>query len=149
MKVNLSKQEYRKLLDLVYLGEWMLSANDDQPDPEKAGHLEIAQKIYALARDMGCETLIERSKETGRYMPTRGYDEETPIREYIDDYDSQCFWSELISRLTDRDVEAENRALNRTIESPEDYIRISFPIEEEYDKEFRIHGLRRLKLRDA
>ena len=149
MKIDITKQEYRNLLDLIYLGEWMLGANDSNNSGVGEGHAAVVQKIFSLAAEMGCATLIERSKESGEFFPTREYDENTPVRDHIDAYDEECFWSQLIHRLTDRDLEVENKALGRTIESPEDYIRASHPIEEKYAEEFRNNGLSRIELRET
>ena len=53
MKIEFSKAEYRTLLELLYLAEWMLTAHDDAPDPAKERHYLLCQKIYASAKAMG------------------------------------------------------------------------------------------------
>ena len=149
MKINFTKKEYRLLLDLVYLGEWMLTAHDDVPDPAKEGYEMLIQKIYSHAKELGCESLIEDSKELGSYLPTREYEEGSEIHEHIGRYNSDSFWDELIHRLTDRDVKSESRLQDKEIESAEEYINLSSPIEEKYVKEFEVHGLRRLIIRET
>jgi hypothetical protein len=63
MKIDFNKSEYRLLLDMVYLADWMLTAYDETDDPEKAKYEQLSQKVYSHAKEMGCDSLIE---EIGR-----------------------------------------------------------------------------------
>ena len=149
MKINFTKAEYRVLLDLVYLGEWMLTAHDIGAAPEKGKYEELAQKIYSHAKEMGCESLIERSKEFNKYFPTRQFEEEGAAREFIEDYDDESFWDKLIERLTQRDVDGLTPTMAKEPDSLEEYLKIAAPIEERYATEFSSNGLRRLKISET
>lgn len=102
MKINLTKKEYRELLDLIYLGNWMISANEVEDLDEPNKYQEITQKIYSLAKDYHFDNLIEYSDEFEEYMETSEF-EESEVSEYIEEYDEQNFWETLISRLAERD----------------------------------------------
>src|SRR5258705_12165053 len=103
MKILFTKSEYRTLLDMIYMAEWMLTAFDEQTDPAKAKYEHLAQKIYSHAKEMGWESLVEGSPADNAYFITRKY-EESGVHDLIDDYDSETFWDQLIERLTERDV---------------------------------------------
>ena len=144
MKINFTKKEYRLLIDMVYLADWMLTSHDEVTDPVKEAYEMLTQKIYSCAKEMGCESLIEGSKETDEYYTTLEYEMESGIHDYVDEYNSESFWEELIHRLVERDVEAESNREQNEIDSPEAFWAIAGPIGEEYTKEFESNGLDRL-----
>ena len=70
MKINFTKAEYRTLIEMMYLAEWMLTAHDTRKDPDKRKYAELGQKIYSVSKEMGCEAEIKLSKELNGYFPT-------------------------------------------------------------------------------
>ena len=102
MKINFTKNEFRNLLDLVYLGNWVMTANDTEVDEEKSKYEEITQKVYSLAKDFGYENLIEHDQEFEEYSETAEF-EESEVSHYLEEFEEHCFWETLISRLAERD----------------------------------------------
>jgi len=83
LKINFTKKEYRKLLDLVYLGDMVIDgALDGNVPPE---YNAIREKIYALAKEYACEELIEYDKELDMHFETAKY-EESGVMDYLDSY---------------------------------------------------------------
>ena len=149
MKIEFSKTEYRTLIELLYLAEWVLTAHDEEPDPAKERHYLLCQKLYASAKAMGCDALIENSKELRAFAPTQKLEEMESLRDIIESYNAETFWEQLIERLIERDVTVLLPTLSKEPESPEEYWQIAAPIEERYSTEFSTNGLRRLKISDA
>ena len=86
MKVNFTKKEYRKLLDLVYLGDMVIDgALDGNVPPE---YNAMREKIYALAKEYACEDLIEYDKKLDIHFETVKY-EESEVMDYLDSYNNQ------------------------------------------------------------
>ncbi len=102
MRINFTKREYRRLLELVYLGDWMLNARDVADNPETADHRELRRKLYSYYKDMQCEDLIEPAADD--LYETRQF--EDAVQEMVRQYDEETFWDELAWRLADRDAEA-------------------------------------------
>jgi hypothetical protein len=73
MKINITKKEYRLLLDVLYLGDWMLTAHDPEEVSEKEKYQDVIQKFYSYAEEMGFGNLIEADKESNKYYETREY----------------------------------------------------------------------------
>ena len=146
MKINFTKKEYRLLLDIVYLGQWMVEAHKAGGPEEDDEYEMLAQKIYSYAKEMGCEELIKAEKRAGLYFPTREYEEQSRSHEIIDQYNDDTFWEELINRLADRDAHEDARAEGKKIESAEEFWKYSTPHEAKYAEEFEANGLKRLKL---
>ena len=63
------------------------------------------------------------------------------------DYDEQCFWQELVSRLSDRDALHSLTDTDIKDMTPAEYIELTYPFEEKYYDEFEQHGLDNLFLR--
>ncbi len=145
MTIPFTKAEYRVLLDLVYLGEWMLTANDQGDDPAKRKHRAVVQKIYSRAKEMGCESLIEGDSEGGMHFPTRQY-EDSGIREIVEAYDNETFWEELINRLVDRDIAVQAPHLAEQFPRSEEYWTLIGNLGQRYGEEFTTHGLERVKV---
>ncbi|MBK9663142.1 MAG: hypothetical protein KBA82_12640 [Nitrosomonas sp.] len=147
MKINITKKEYRLLLDILYLGDWMLTAHDDHEMLEKEKYQDVIQKFYSYAKEMDYENLIEADKESNKYYETREYEDTSEVHEIIDTYNSATFWDELVSELAMRDAkeEAGNDAFKKM--SPEERIYLLHPLEEQYHDEFAANDLTNLRIK--
>ncbi|NLB65870.1 MAG: hypothetical protein GX803_05315 [Lentisphaerae bacterium] len=144
MKINFTKREYRLLLEMMYLADWMLHAHE--PGSKKDPYHALEQKILSLAREFGCEDLVEHSAHLNEYCPTQAFEEADTIRGCIEDYDDATFWDELISRLAERDVFRKHTAEELARMTGEDRIALSWRAEESYADEFKTNGLERIKI---
>lgn len=149
MKIEFSKAEYRTLIEMLYLADWVLTAHDEQADPGKARHYLLCQKIYASAKAMGCDALIENAKELRAYVPTQKLEDMESVRNPLETYNAEIFWEELIERLIERDMTAKLPTMAKEPSSPEEYWALAAPIEERYATEFSTNGVRRLKISDT
>lgn len=139
MKIELTSQEYRKLIELAYLGEWMINAQHDPEFQDEAAdatvqHLLASHKLPDVNRDEETGNYFMRSEWTDRL-----YDE------YILDYDDHIFWDELAERLALRDL-ARERGVEETSLDRDKYLRQLHSLEERYHQEFEEHGLDRLEI---
>jgi len=147
MKINFTKKEYRLLLDILYLGEWVLTAHDQEVVPEKEKYQDVIQKFYSYAEEMGYGNLIEADKALNKYYETREYEDTSAVNEIIENYNNAEFWEELVPRLAMRDAEETegNEAINKM--SPEERIRLLHPLEKKYHEEFMANDLTNLKIK--
>jgi len=106
MKVSFTQKEYARLLELAHLGLWVTGARPDDPAtmPERYGAL--AQKVYGLAETFGCADLVE-ADVNGEFFPNEKITDESPAAEKLDAFVEDAFWSELVTRLAERDLRAE------------------------------------------
>ena len=149
MKVEFSKAEYRTLIEMLYISEWVVTSYDEEPDPKKERYFHLCQKIYASAKAMGCESLIENDKSLRAFIPTQKMEELESVREAIEFYNSETFWEELIERLVERDMTIKLPTLAKEPSTPEEYWELASPIEERYVTEFGSNGVRRLKISET
>jgi hypothetical protein len=144
MKINFTKSEFRALLDLIYLGDWVLTAHDVEPDTKKSRHQEIVQKIYSYAKDFGFDNLIKHDHGRDSYSETLEF-EEGDVREFLNDFEENNFWESLISNLAERDFHKEIGPDGLRKLSIEENFEIIGKHEENWADEFSKHGLENLK----
>jgi hypothetical protein len=140
VKIELTTEEFRKLIELAYLGEWMINAqHDPEFEDESAGAL--VQKL------MGAHKLpnIDVDDETGEYFMKSDWSERL-YDEYILDYDDHTFWDELTERLALRDLARERGVEADQLSRDDDLLELR-PIEEKYRAELEEYGLDRIDIK--
>jgi hypothetical protein len=100
MKIDLTEDQYRDLLALVYLGEWM--ANAYHKDRRRFLLEKTQQHLYGAALENGCGDWIVRDPKEKRLAPTAAMDK--ALASFIDLYDENVFWDQLAERLAERDL---------------------------------------------
>jgi len=103
MKINFTKNEYRLLLDMVEVAEWVLNAHRTDPSDEVKEYSEVYQKILSHAKEMGFENLITYDENLDGYYATAEYEESEHMR-YIEEFEDDVFWEALPHRLAVRDL---------------------------------------------
>ena len=100
MKLELTKKQYRRLLDMVYIGNWVLNSTrgeDRIPDYD-----EVESLLFSKARDEGMGILAE--VYDGEVVPSRAF-AEGGIHEAIMDYEDSVFFDILAEDLARRDMD--------------------------------------------
>lgn len=100
MQIELTKKEFRRLLDLVYIGNWIL--NSTRGDDRFADYDKVESKLFALAALNGMPELTE--KWHGDPIPSRAFSE-GGIHEAIMDYEDTVFFEILAEELARRDMD--------------------------------------------
>ncbi len=147
MNIQINKEEYADLVDLLHIAHWVLSAHKTQKDPHIEKYEELIQKFFSLARDMGRDDLIQYNGRMGKFIPSIKFEETSQAWEFIDDFTNDTFWDELSNRLTQRDLERQEGGqenVNRL--SMEERFKLEGSILERYSREFSEHGIERLEI---
>ena len=103
MQIELTEKEFRRLLDLVYIGNWIL--NSTRGDDRFEDYDLLQEKLFALSSGAGMPTLVQRWH--GHIFPSKAY-EEGGIHEAIADYEDAVFFDILAEELARRDMLEEN-----------------------------------------
>ena len=128
MTIDLTEKEFRRLLDLVYIGNWILNSARGEDRFEDYDLLQ--EKLFSLCAGQGMPTLIQRWR--GHIFPSRAY-EDGGIHEAIADYENAVFFDILAEELARRDL-----GLVET--DPEDFTELNARMDEYLD-EFDRSGL--------
>ena len=103
MQIELTEKEFRRLLDLVYVGNWILNSTRGEDRFEDYDLLQ--EKLFALSPGAGMPSLVQRWR--GHIFPSKAY-EEGGIHEAIADYEDAVFFDILAEELARRDMLEEN-----------------------------------------
>ena len=103
MNIELTDKEFRRLLDLVYIGNWILNSTRGEDRFEDYDLLQ--EKFFAICAKNGMRQLVE--SYMGHYFPSKAY-EEGGIHEAIADYEDAVFFDILAEELARRDMLEEN-----------------------------------------
>jgi hypothetical protein len=141
--VTFSEEDYRRLMLLTLLGEWVINAVRKDPDP---AFLDTASRVYSFAKGTPLERLVGFDTDEGAWGPSEAF--ELEAQALIDEYDDTTFWEELTTRLTERDLIANfgERAVRGM--RPNERVREASKIAKAYTQEFEDSGLDRLHITD-
>jgi len=149
MKIDITKEEYRNLIDILYIADWVLTSYKSEHDPEMDKYQQLRNKFYALAKQMGMENLIEFDSELNNYYETAEFEDDSACHQLIDEYDNESFWDRLIEELTMRDLHAEVDVRKIKEKDSDVYFDRYAAIEKKYLKEFEKNGLENLTIKAA
>jgi len=135
MHIELTTKEFRRLLDLVYIGNWVL--NSTRGDDRFQDYDHVESKLFGLCQGTGMQALVE--KWDGTDIPSRAFSE-GGIHEAIAYYEDAVFYEILAEELSRRDMDYADI-------TPENYDEIVGRMER-YMEEFRASGVDRLTLED-
>ncbi len=113
MYIEFSEKEYRRLLDMVYIGNWIL--NSTRGEDRFEDYDQLQEKLFSLAPAVGMNTLEEQW--LGHSYPSQAY-EAGGIHEAIADYEDSVFFSILAEELARRDLGFESS-------DPEDFTELT------------------------
>ena len=100
MNLELSKKQFRRLLDLVYIGNWIL--NSTRGDQRFADYDQVESLLFGRAALEGMPDLAELYQ--GEVVPSRAF-AEGGIHEAIMDYEDSVFFDILAEDLARRDMD--------------------------------------------
>ena len=118
MKLELTNKQFRRLLDMAYIGNWILNAT--RGDDRFKDYDEVESLLFAKAREEGMPTLAE--DWNGEVVPSRAF-VEGGIHEAIMEYENNVFFDILAEDLARRDMEdvpfdeSNYEELNRRIDA--------------------------------
>lgn len=128
MTVEMSSKEFRRLIDLVYIGNWILNSARGEDRFEDYDILQ--EKLFSLCPQAGMEALTELWR--GHIVPSKAY-REGGIHEAIADYEDAVFFDILAEELARRDMEGDG------IDMADEAELVGRM--EEYYQEFEQHGI--------
>ena len=99
MELNLTRKQFRRLLDMVYIGTWIL--NSTRGEDRFKDYDEVESLLFARAALEGMPTLAELYE--GEIIPSRAF-AEGGIHEAIMEYENNVFFDILAEDLARRDM---------------------------------------------
>lgn len=103
MKIELSKEQYQSLLELIYLGNWIVNSIKVEVDPKTQKYDELESYLFFNAKEFGLAEWCD-GEEKSDCFPSAEFEEKSSVFDYIDKYDDYTFWEEFSHRLARRDL---------------------------------------------
>ena len=128
MNIELTEKEFRRLLDMAYIGNWILNAA--RGEDRFADYDLVQEKLFAQCPRAGMRSLVEVWQ--GHVFPSKAY-QEGGIHEAIADYEDAVFFDILAEELARRDMEGEGADQNDESQLVDRM--------EEYYQEFEANGI--------
>lgn len=135
MHIEMSKKDFRRLLDLVYIGNWVL--NSMRGDDRFADYDNVESLLFGLCAGTPMGTLTE--SWNGTWIPSQAY-ADGGIHEAITLYEDSSFFAILAEEMACRDM-----GYPQIVEDNYDELLQRM---ERYREEFQLNGIERLVLED-
>lgn len=100
MELELTTRQFRRLLDMAYIGNWIL--NSTRGDDRFRDYDEVESLLFSKARELGMTALAEDWQ--GEVVPSRAF-AEGGIHEAIMEYENNVFFDILAEDLARRDMD--------------------------------------------
>lgn len=102
MELHLTEKQYRRLLDLVYIGNWVL--NSTRGDDRIRDYDKVESLVFSHCLDHGMAPLVELYN--GELIPSKAF-AEGGIHEAIMAYEDVTFFEILAEELALRDLDGQ------------------------------------------
>ena len=133
MNIDLTGKEFRRLLDMVYIGNWVL--NSTRASDRFEDYDLVQEKLFSLCTKNGMRSLVQTWH--GHVFPSKAY-EDGGIHEAIADYEDAVFFDILAEELARRDMASDGL-------SDDDVAALARRMDE-YMAEFEKNGVNNLKV---
>ena len=128
MKIELTELEFRRLLDMAYIGNWIL--NSTRGSDRFTDYDDVESKLFSHCQTCGMNSLADTSGDSVK--PSAAF-ENGGIHEAIAEYEDSVFFEILAEELARRDMDFEPI-------SPENFTELTERIDE-YIEEFEQNGM--------
>ena len=120
MQINLTTKEFRRLLDLVYIGNWVL--NSIRGDDRIPDYDHVESKLFGLCQGTPMAALAE--VWNGEVVPSRAFND-GGIQEAIVNYEDAIFFDVLAEEMARRDMgypQIDRENYDELVSRMEDYL---------------------------
>jgi hypothetical protein len=128
MRIELTELEFRRLLDMAYIGNWVL--NSMRGTDRFTDYDVVEERLFSVCQSLGLSALVDTSSGVAR--PSHAF-ENGGIHEAIAEYEDSIFFEILAEELACRDMDIE-------LINPEDFGELCERIDE-YIEEFEQNGI--------
>ena len=142
-KIELSKEQYKSLVKLIFYGDWILHANKIGEEGRDKNSEELREYIFSQKEKFSLKSWFKELK----------YGEELKEEIIMDllkevfEYNEETFWFYLVKKLAERDTLSEIQKGGKLI-SEEQQEEIQFKYEEKYEEAFKYKEIDKLQLKN-
>jgi hypothetical protein len=136
MKIEMTTDQFRQLMKLVYLGKWMATSHHEITDESIS---DIEQVLLLQAKKYGLDDMIAFDSEENKYHPSDQMEEE--MEPLIQLYDDFTFWDELAWQMAERDFARKFDQAQLLCMTADEIFREKNTLADKYFDEFSENGV--------
>lgn len=145
MKIELTPEQYQQLLEMVYLGEWMINACR-KPEDVIEKYRDLEQHVFSFAKENGLERYVDYDEKTKTHYPSQELEMGSDAEEYRLEFEEETFWDELTERLSLRDAVDQHGEAELEKRNGIEQYKLQWPFMERYQTEFEKHEIGHLRI---
>jgi hypothetical protein len=144
MLMNISKEEYRLLVEMIQVADYVMHSHDLEPSEETEDYRNFRKKVFSNYKKMGLESLFTFNEKHNDYIETEESLTDCRHMAILDNFVENEFWAQLAQRLAMRDLfEVEDEETVKSMGSDVLMEKLG-EMGVKYDEEFEAHGLERI-----
>ena len=146
MLLYISKEEYRLLVEMIQVADYVMHAHDAEPKEATKDYRAFRKKVFSNYKKMGLESLFRYSEEHTDYIETEDSLADSRHTAVLENFVEREFWAQLTQRLSMRDL--VNKLGDDEVAEMDPMVFMEKVGEASgvYDEEFEAHGLERLTI---
>ncbi|TDL34884.1 hypothetical protein E2R51_03945 [Jeotgalibacillus sp. S-D1] len=103
MKVEMTKDQYKKMLKAFYLGDLVLHSMKEDNEENDDQYISTEQYVMSLAKDFGFEDYVEYDESLGQFFPTPLMEQEFEVS--MRKYEEEILPDQIAATLARNEVE--------------------------------------------
>ena len=140
MKIEMNQEEFGLLVDMIYVANYVFHTYLGEKEPESEKYRVFEQKIMSHAKDFGKDNLVHWDEENHQFFPSEEFLENSASIGYIEDFEVNTFWEQLIDRLAVRDIFNQYGEENVKKMDDQEFLLKRNEFREKYEEEFEKNG---------
>lgn len=140
MRIDISKQQYERLVKLIEYGMWVVDS--ENPDSPNEDYREVEQTILAGAEDFAFNDIF-LNEEQNLLEPSPLL--QNDIFQILDSYEDMVFWDKFVYYMARKDIEKENLTHHY---NEEQYMERLMELEDYYHELFERFGVSKVTIEE-
>ncbi|MCP3032434.1 hypothetical protein LF817_13990 [Halobacillus sp. A1] len=136
--LELNENQYKKLVESVFLGTWMVNSTKMELDEDFE---EVRELVLSKYKEAELEDKINYQEAFGIHDLQMDYEKEL-FTKYVDEYEEFSFWDMLIEKLSEKRLKEEYGELTSPL--TEEMIERRLQLEEEIGEKLEEQGITNL-----
>ena len=140
MNIELSKKQFKFLLELVHLGNWVVNSNRE-PEVIDEKYKEVAKIIYSYGQEAGLDKYVVYSKHSRAWIATNYLHLESDASKMLEEYNDRNFRNQLIEHFALKDFHKKYSKGKIKKMSSEERFEKFYKFADKYIDEINDHGI--------
>jgi len=138
MKIEFTEEEYKALLDMIYLSEWMMHSHCNADSKLDEKYTQLRRKILSHYQEMNAAERYTHDED-------EFYEEEQYERmlheKYVQKYNELTLWDELATRLTQKKIALPQQVSPADVTNIDEKLKSLVELEQKYHELFKKQGI--------